>query len=250
MASAAPWYWKKVNLFDGADDAARQTFFQHAEKFEYRKNDHIFRADDEGKRVFFLEEGIVKIYHLSPEGEPAIFWFCVPGDLFGAGGISGSLHQSVYGQAVEPSIVYAIPRSSFERVLKAHPQLAINVIRLMGARLRLACDSMTDLVSRKTDIRLARLLLRLAYNWGQPSPRGVELRVAITHQEMANMIGACRQTVNETLHDFCGQRLIVMNGRRITILSPEHLQELVDRGFAPAIKTRAEFFPKAMNKIR
>lgn len=230
MGNVAPWYWKKVNLFDEADAQARQAFFQRAERHEYRKGQHLFRADDPATRVFFLESGVVKIYHLSSQGAVTVFWFCVPGDLFGAGGITGSFEQSVYGQAVERSAVFTIARPGFEQVLKAHPQLAINVIRLMGARLRLACDALTDKVSLKTSGRLARLLLRLAQNWGYPSVNGIELRVKITHQELANMIGASRQRVNETLQEFQRKNWIRVNGRMITIASPEEIQRLLDGG--------------------
>ncbi len=230
MANVAPWYWKKVNLFDEADSQARQAFFQCAERHEYRKGQHVFRADDPATRVFLLESWVVKIYQLSPQGAVTIFWFCVPGDLFGAGGITGSFEQSVYGQAVERSTVFTIPRKAFEQVLKAHPQLAINVIRLMGARLRLACDAMTDKVSLKTNVRLARLLLRLAQNWGYPCGKRIELRVKITHQELANMIGASRQRVNESLQVFQRRGWVSVDGRRITIASPEEIQRLLDDG--------------------
>lgn len=231
MGGSAPWYWNKVNLFDEASAEARQAFFLRAERHEYRRGQHVFRANDPATRVFYLESGMVKIYHLSPQGALTIFWFCVPGDLFGAGGITGSFEQSVYGQAEERSTVFTIPRQAFEEVLKAHPQLAINVIRLMGARLRLACDAMTDKVSLKTDVRLARLLLRLAQNWGHPGPSGIELQVKITHQELSNMIGACRQTVNRTLREFQRLGWIHIADRLITMTRPEQLERMIENSY-------------------
>ena len=224
----APWYWQKFNFFDEADGAARSAFFDDAKRASYRRSQTIFMPTDAADRVFYLRSGMVKIYHLSAQGDPTIFWFCVPGDLFGAGGLSGSLQQSVYGEATESSVVYTISRTAFEVLLKCHPQLAINVIRLMGARLRLACDSMTDLVSQLTNVRLARALLRLAYNCGVLHGDRVVLRLRITHEELANMIGASRQTVSEALRDLCARGLIEIERRIITIPAPERLQELID----------------------
>lgn len=111
----------------------------------------------------------------SPLGHVSGHTYCVaarrPGDLFGAGGISGSLEQSVYGQAVDRCVVFTMSRAAFEEVLEEHPGIALNVIKLVGARLRLACDAMTDNVTQRVEARLARVLLRLASNWGEISPR-------------------------------------------------------------------------------
>lgn len=101
-----PWYWQKINLFEGTEPGVREAFVKSAEQLQFRRGQHVFRADDLATRVFFLESGMIRIYHLSANGCVIIFWFCSPGDLFGAGGISGSLDQSVYGQAVEPSTVF------------------------------------------------------------------------------------------------------------------------------------------------
>lgn len=227
-SAGIPWYWQKINLFEGTEPGVREAFVKSAEQLQFRRGQHVFRADDLATRVFFLESGMIRIYHLSANGCVIIFWFCSPGDLFGAGGISGSLDQSVYGQAVEPSTVFMIPRSRFEDLLIAHPQLAINVIRLMGGRLRLACDAMVDKVSLCTESRLARLLLRLAENWGRPSGEGVELKVRISHQELANMIGTCRQTVNMILHEFLKEGIIEFRGRIIYIAAPQRLKAQTD----------------------
>ncbi len=224
----APWYWEKFDFFDEADDAARRAFFDDARKTEYRKNETIFTPTDPASRIFYLMSGMVKIYHVSAGGDPTIFWYCVPGDLFGAGGLSGSLVQSVYGEATESSVIYTISRSAFESLLKSFPQLALNVIRLMGARLRLACDSMTDLASQSADVRLARALLRLANNCGVRDGERVLLKIRITHEELANMIGSSRQTVNEALREFSSRNLIEVTRRVITLPSPDRLQALID----------------------
>lgn len=223
-----PWYWDRANWFDGTQPAVRSAFLDLAERRDYRRGTHIFRATDPANRIFFLERGMVKIYHLAPQGALTIFWFCAPGDIFGAGGIAGSLEQSVYGQAVEQSVVYVISRDDFERLLHAHPQLGVNALRLMAARLRIACDAVTDKTTQRTPARLARILLRLAKHWGEPSGSEIRFRVRITHQELANMMGASRQTVNRELNDFVDRGLIRFDGRTIVVLKSAALASVVD----------------------
>lgn len=237
MGEVTPWYWNKVNLFDHVSPEGRRAFLQRSERREYKRGEHIFRAKDLANRVFFLEGGLVKIYHLSARGAVTIFWFCAPGDLFGAGGIAGSTEQSVYGQSVDRSIVFTIFRTAFEEVLQEHPGIAMNVIKLMAARLRLACDAMTDNVTQRVEARLARVVLRLARNWGDPTPSGVRFRVRISHQELANMIGASRQTVNRALGDFKREGWINQDGRVLVLTDSEGLAHYLERTEAEDVRT-------------
>lgn len=254
MTNPTPWYWKKVSLFDQVGEDGRRTFFKAAEQREYRKGEYIFLANDSGSHVFFLRDGKIKVYHLSLNGEASVFWYCVPGDLFGAGGISGSTFQSVFAQASEPSIVCAIPRASFENALIAYPRIGLNVIRFLSGRLRLACDAMADLSSAETNLRLARVLLRLAESCGQWTSDGtIELAITITHQEIANMVGSCRQTTNEILREFCSNGWIEMRNRRITILDVEALHGLAAESVPVAEAGRTDYSPSnivRMNKKR
>lgn len=229
MAQINPWYWNKINLFDHVSPEGRQAFLQRAERRDYRRGEHVFRASDVANRVFFLESGLIRIYHLAPSGSVTIFWFCVPGDLFGAGGLAGALEQSVSGQAVDRSVVFSMSRTAFEEVLQAHPRIALNVIKLLSARLRLACDSMADKASQKVETRLARMLLRLAQNWGDVSGSGVRFRVNISHQELANMIGASRQTVNKALREYARAGWLAQEGRTLVLRDPAGLTELIER---------------------
>ena len=223
-----PWYWEPFDLFRDAGPEARGAFFDRSIRQTYAKGQNVFMASDAGKRAFFLERGVVKIFNLSEVGTQTIFWYCMPGDVFGAGGITGSAQQSVYAQVTEPSIIHSLSRPDFEGVMTRHPQLAINMVRLMGARLRLACDSLVAVAEQRTEARLARVLLRLAHNYGVPDGDGIVLGMRLSHQELADMIACTRQTVNALLHDFSDAGWIRLDGRTIAIVSSSALQRIGD----------------------
>lgn len=230
----SPWYWDGVNLFDNITADTRAHILAQAERQIFKRGATVFRADDRANKVFILDQGLVKIYHLSDQGEITIFWYCVPGDLFGAGGISGTMEQSVFGQAHEKSVVYALPRARFEKLVHQYPQLGLNALRLMGARLRLACDAVTDRITRKSDARLARILMRLAKNWGEQQGDGtVHFRVRITHQELASLLGSCRQTVNRLLNNFVDQGVIRFE-RRTLIVTDAGVLATISQGRSPS----------------
>lgn len=103
----------------------------------------------------------------------------------------------------------------------------------MAARLRLACDAVTDKMTQRTPARLARILLRLAMHWGEPTGEEIRFRVRTTNQELANMMGACRQTVNRTLSEFAACGLIRFEGRTLIVGKANALSDLVDEPQVP-----------------
>lgn len=218
-----PWYWERVSLFDGVDDGARELFLRHATMHIYRRGQHIFREDDDANQIFFLQEGMARIYRVSKNGDLTIFWYCVAGELFGAGGITGGNRQEVNSQAISKATAYVMLRPVFEQMLKLQPKIAYNALKLMGARLRLASDAIVDMRSQKTSARVALALLRLSYHCGVRIENNVKLDAPITHQEIANMVGACRQTITEILREFEKNGLVKQAGRRILITDARKL---------------------------
>lgn len=192
-------------------------FLRHSTRHVFNKGQAIFHERDDGNEVFYLAEGMARIYHLAASGESTIYWYCVAGELFGAGGITGSMNQAVNGQAISKCTVYVMLRPVFEQMLKLDTRLAYNALKLMGARLRLACDTIADMRLQRTSQRVARALLRLARNCGVMTAQGIRLDAPITHQEVANFVGASRQTVSEILRDFEDRGLISRHSRQIVL---------------------------------
>lgn len=223
--SQTPWYWERVHLFDGVEESARDLFLRHATKLSFRRGQHVFREDDAANQVFYLHEGMTRIYHLSPEGNLQVFWYCVAGELFGAGGITGSSFQAVNSQAITKSTVYVMLRPVFEQMLKLHPKISYNALKLMGARLRLACDTIVDMRCQRTKTRVALTLLRLTHNCGIRRGDAIKIDAPITHQEIANIVGSCRQTVTEVLREFEERGFLAHEGRQILVTDPKAMSD-------------------------
>lgn len=223
-----PWYWERVSLFDGVEAGAKELFLRHATMHTYRRGQHIFREDDDANQIFYLEEGMARIYRVSSGGDLTIFWYCIAGEIFGAGGITGAFRQEVNSQATAKSTAYVMLRPVFEQMLKLHPKIAYNTLKLLGARLRLACDAVVDMRSQKTSARVGLALLRLSHNCGVRLGDEVKINAPITHQEIANMVGACRQTVTEVLGEFEKIGIIRLEGRRILIANFSALRAFTD----------------------
>lgn len=222
----SPWYWGANSFFEGTPPELKKAVLAQSKRLVIKRGGNVFDANDPADHVFFLERGLVKIYHLAHAGEVTVFWFCTAGELFGPGGMTGAKEQDVYAQTASSSVIYAVPRTLYEQLLHAHPQLGINVIKLLGARMRIACEALTDKNTQRAESRVARILLRLARNWGVPSEQEIRFSVPVTQQEIANMAGTCRQTINTIFKDFERQGLIRFDGRILLICKTEALAML------------------------
>jgi len=221
-----PWYWGPNSFFDGTLPELKGAVLASSTRMKIKRGGSVFGATDPADHVYFLEQGLVKIYHLASTGDVTIFWFCTEGELFGPGGMTGAVEQDVYAQAASVSLVYAIPRAIYEQLLQEHPTIGVNVIKLLGARLRIACEALTDKITQRSEARVARILLRLARHWGIRNAQEIRFGVTLTQQEIANMAGTCRQTCNAIIKVFEGQGLIRLDGRTLIICKPAALAEL------------------------
>lgn len=229
-AQFVPWYWDRIDLFAGVEQRARGDFLALTECLAFKKGRHIFRAREQATHAYFLQSGTAKVYDLNPNGLVTLFWFCLPGDVLGPGAITGTREQGVNAQVVTDATVLAIKRCDLEDVLCANPRLALNLIRIVGQRLRLVSEMMVDGQGLRAEQRLARLLLRLAQNWGVMSSTGIQLPVHVPHHELANMVGSCRQTVNMLLRQFQSDGLVAVDHRTMTLIDVSGLQALATIG--------------------
>lgn len=184
------------------------------------KDEFICGLDSDNENVYFVLEGRVKIYQLTSEGKEVLLWFCSRGELFGfvessAAPIVSGLQLSV--RACRFSRLLIIKRQAFRQFLLSHPALALPIIRLLGLRLGEVIEVLSDIISSDVASRVVKLLLRLGRRYGRTVDQGLFLDIALTHQEMADMIGTSRQTVTTVLGELRRQGLIGIERRSVVI---------------------------------
>jgi CRP/FNR family transcriptional regulator len=183
----------------------------------YRKGELLFRAGAPGKDVYLLESGRVKLSQVAPAGREIILWFCFPGELFGLAAVPGTGPRMVFGQAVTDVRVRQIPRAQFLTFLLGNPRVSLELINLVLARLYLLSDAFLNVTAESAEFRIHNLLRRLCLQYGKAVGREVFLDVPLTQQDIADMIGASRQTVSGLLARMKERGLIRMVGRRMYV---------------------------------
>lgn len=232
------WSNAHANLLSSLAPDELASLKNFAKTISVAKREKVFAAGDPANSVYIVVDGCIKLYQLSPGGKEIILWFSFPGEIFGvAEAVSGS-QREIFAEANVPSSLLVLSEGDFVKFLGAYPKAAMRAIGILSARIRTLGSSIVDLAADDVETRLIRLLLRFAAG-SLPAPCPVQkinddvcLNVDLTHMDIANLIGASRQTVTTTLADFRRRDLITQVDRHIHIPQPQRLTALLDQGGA------------------
>lgn len=199
-----------------------------AEKFHpvrYRRAEMIFREGEPAERLFLIERGRVKLSIASPSGGELLIAVLAPGQIFGELAVIDRGPRAMDARAMEDCEVWALDADVFWTMLENRPPLARRLLELMARRLRRADRASQDLVFFDAPTRLARRLLELADEHGEPAGRGeaVRITVRLTQEDLANMIGVTRESANRLIASFAARGWIDWNDGHPLLLHPEAL---------------------------
>ena len=199
------WSDAHANFLSSLSAQENQDLLSCARLLLLKARDHLFRAGDRSNDVYIVADGCIRLFQVSPTGKETILWFNFPGELFGMAEIWGGGPRQVYAVANEAARIYSIRRQDFIQFLGAHPEAAMKAIGILSARVRALGHTLGGLASDDVETRIARLLMRFAAissatRCGIGADDGeLCVNVRLRHQDIANLIGASRQTVTTTL---------------------------------------------------
>jgi CRP/FNR family transcriptional regulator len=221
------------DFFSGLNHQQQRALLQISTKRVIAKDEMIFTLGSPSNEIFILLDGRVKVFELSKEGKEVILWFCFQGELFGMAEVMNRGYREVNAQAGTEVTVLAIKSQEFERFLNKHTDLAMQVIRILSYRLRELGDVLLNLASDDVTSRVVKLLSRLTTRYGRATDNGWFLDIALTHQEMADMIGTSRQTVTTILGNLKRQGVLRTQQRYIVIEDIQWVEETAGRLSTP-----------------
>ena len=208
-----------VPLFTGlpADELLR--FAEVTREKTYPKGSVILFEDDPGDSLFVVREGRVKVVLVGEDGREVILGVLGVGEHFGELSLIDDQPRSAHVIAMEDSTVLVLRREDFRRRVEASPSVAWALLSELSRRLRVADGKIGGLVLLDVPGRIARLLLDFAHTGGSNT-----IDKPLTHQTIAQMIGASRETVSRAMRDFQDEGWIAVERRRITLANPDALK--------------------------
>ncbi len=221
------WYLKNVNLFHGMSDEQMRMVDERTVMREIRRKEVLYLPGDAGDRIYLLKRGVVKVSALTGDGKEIILALLRPGEVFGEEAVLEEAPRDHMAEAYEDALICVITRQDFMGILRAHPEMAFKVTKLVGFRLKTLRNRVEGLLFKGAPARLAQTLLDLARDHGVKDAGGVLLPLRLSQQDLANLIGVTRESVNLALADPRERGLVETDGRTLRVRRPDELRALV-----------------------
>jgi CRP-like cAMP-binding protein len=209
-----------IPLFSGLPEEELERFAELTRERSYPKGSVILFQDDPGDSLFVLRAGRVKVVLIGEDGREVILGVLEPGAHFGELALIDDQPRSAHVIAMEDAQLLVLRREDFKRRVEANPTVAWALLTELSRRLRRADVKIGGLVLLDVPGRIARLLLDLADETGSD-----QIEKPLTHQTIAQMIGASRETVSRAMKEFQDAGLIRVERRRISIGDRDALEK-------------------------
>lgn len=188
----------------------------------------LFFEGQSPRGVFVVCRGRIKLSTSSSEGKALITQIASEGDLIGLSATVAGKPYEVTAEALEPCTVNFVRRDDFLRFLTEHAQACFKVAQHLGNDYQAAFDKARTLgLSSSAAEKLARLMLDWIERDGKPNQTDIQLRLTLTHEEIAQMINTSRETVTRLLSDFKTDDIIQIKGARLLVRDKHALESLV-----------------------
>jgi CRP/FNR family transcriptional regulator, cyclic AMP receptor protein len=213
----------RAGIFQGVEPSAAEALARTLEPVEFARGQEIFSEGQPGDRLYIILSGKVKIGRRAPDGRENLLAVMGPSDMFGELSIFDPGPRTSSVVAVTDVRAVSLDRPALREWIAKRPEIAEQLLRVLARRLRRTNNMLADLIFTDVPGRVAKELLRLAKRFG--SQDGGLLRVThdLTQEEIAQLVGASRETVNKALADFAHRGWVRLEGKSVLILEPERL---------------------------
>ena len=216
-------YISQVPLFEGLDEAQQNSLRSKMGQTTLRRGEVLFEEGEPGNRLYIITEGKVKLGHTSMDGRENLLAVLGPGEIIGELTLFDPGPRSTTATAVSPVTLLHLDHTDLNAILDTNPTMGKHMLRALARRLRRTNESLADLVFSDVPGRVAKALLDLADRFGTPAEDGVHVPHDLTQEELAQLVGASRETVNKSLADFVSRGWIHLEGRAVTLLDLDRL---------------------------
>ncbi|WP_332666929.1 Crp/Fnr family transcriptional regulator [Aeromicrobium sp.] len=215
---------RQAPLFSGLDDEVAAALESSMSSASLRRGDILFNEGDDGNQLYVVTEGKIKLGRTSPDGRENLLAILGPGQMFGELSFFDPGPRSATATAVTDVELKSLGHEALSPVLNAHPDVAHALLNQLAGRLRRTNEVVGDLVFSDVPGRVAKALLDLASRFGRRADDGVHVNHDLTQEELAQLVGASRETVNKALADFASRGWLRLEPRSVVILDLERLQ--------------------------
>jgi CRP-like cAMP-binding protein len=213
----------RAGIFQNVEPAAAEALAQSLDPVDFPRGHVIFAEGEPGDRLYIINTGKVKLGRKSPDGRENLLWIAGPADMFGELSIFDPGPRTSTATTVTEVRAYSMDRPALHDWINKRPEIAEQLLRVIARRLRRTNNMLAELIFTDVPGRVARALLQFAQRFGAQEAGLLRVTHDLTQEEIAQYVGASRETVNKALADFAHRGWLRLEGKSVLILDPERL---------------------------
>lgn len=199
-------------------------YFQEGQRIHYRKGEIILRGQEEPGGVHCIENGYVKVYELTDQGDEHLHMIHGPGDFFSVAWALLDRTPDVFYESLSDSTnVRRVPKDEFLQLAKSNADFSFALLKHFADQFFVYADRLNNLQYNNAYQRVAYRLLSLASRFGIRQSNSIIIQAPITHQLIASSVNLARETVSRELEKMERKGLVSAKGHSITITNVNHL---------------------------
>jgi CRP-like cAMP-binding protein len=216
---------RKAPLFTALDDVAAASLLANMVSVKISKGSVLFAEGDEGDQLYVIAEGKLKLGTSSGDGRENLLSILGPGEMFGELSLFDPGPRTSTATAVTDAKLLSLGQEKLLPWLAENPKVALQLLARLAQRLRRTNEAVGDLVFSDVPGRVAKALIDLGERFGKKTEEGLFVHHDLTQEELAQLVGASRETVNKALADFAGRNWLKLDGRAVLITDFERLSK-------------------------
>lgn len=202
-------------------------FFKQYTQVTFQPSEIIIRAEENPSEIVLLQEGVVRQYSISPDGEELTVNLYKPVSFFPLMYIVNDMHNRYYFEALSEVKGWKAPKAKVIEFLKQHNDVMYELIQRLYKGMDALLLRMEHILIGNAQTKVIFTLLNAAYRFGKSDEVGVHLSLKMTHKDLSTMSGMARETFSREIKKLERKGLVKVDGHMITLTNIEALQEVL-----------------------
>jgi CRP/FNR family transcriptional regulator, cyclic AMP receptor protein len=212
-------------LFDALSEEDARALRAGVMVVKLARGERLFSEGDSGDKLYVIMTGKIKLTRAAPDGRENLQSVHGPGEMFGELSLFDPVPRTATATAVTDAELAGLAHDDVRKWLSTRPEVAMHLLQALAQRLRRINDVKADLVFTDVPGRVSKALLDLAERFGVPNSEGIQVNHDLTQEELAQLVGASRETVNKALADFAARGWIQLAAKSVLVTDPDRLRK-------------------------
>ncbi|HSZ43899.1 MAG TPA: Crp/Fnr family transcriptional regulator [Streptosporangiaceae bacterium] len=212
-------------LFDALSPEDSQALRAKVLVVRLNRGERLFSEGDAGDKLYIILSGKIKLTKASVDGRENLQSVHGPGEMFGELSLFDPVPRTASATAITDTELAGLAHDDVRAWLSSRPEVSMHLLQALAQRLRRINEVKADLVFTDVPGRVAKALLDLEERFGVPTPDGIQVNHDLTQEELAQLVGASRETVNKALADFAARGWIQLAAKSVLIVDNDRLRK-------------------------